>query len=284
MEHYRRRLPPPTVNGYPKAYSASETDASGNGDILKSPTAATAIAARSLPASLSDKTRVDGGRTDSPLLHARSQSRRLEPHQPAPHRRRIDVAVWDVNSFKRRLDMKEGISYRDIMEVTSPQGNQLRIHKGAHLQHGPPRPLPHQIQRFIHQLCRKNLTRAHPRRKHRGRCRTAGRKDMEHPAFRFHRRLRLSLDTDPEGRRAGVLCHDLPVIEKRQGNHGQPHKDRKRKADRIQRGNRRKTRRQSVTLIKYVAIASSLYNERSMLVELSVGEARKAKNTGWTPC
>lgn len=39
----------------------------------------------------------------------------------------LDLADWDVDSFNRRLDMKEGISYRD-MEVTSPRGNQLRIH------------------------------------------------------------------------------------------------------------------------------------------------------------
>lgn len=39
----------------------------------------------------------------------------------------LDLAGWDVDSFNRRLDMKEGISYRD-MEVTSPRGNQLRIH------------------------------------------------------------------------------------------------------------------------------------------------------------
>lgn len=39
----------------------------------------------------------------------------------------LDLAQWDVNSFYRRLDMKAGISYRDV-EVTSPRGNQLRLH------------------------------------------------------------------------------------------------------------------------------------------------------------
>ncbi|MCD8183148.1 MAG: family 65 glycosyl hydrolase domain-containing protein [Bacteroides sp.] len=39
----------------------------------------------------------------------------------------LDLAQWDVGSFNRRLDMKAGISYRD-MEVTSPRGNQLRLH------------------------------------------------------------------------------------------------------------------------------------------------------------
>ena len=39
----------------------------------------------------------------------------------------LDLAQWDVDSFNRRLDMKAGISYRDV-EVTSPRGNKLRLH------------------------------------------------------------------------------------------------------------------------------------------------------------
>ena len=38
----------------------------------------------------------------------------------------LDLSQWDVNSFRRRLDMKEGISYRDV-EVTSPKGNHLTL-------------------------------------------------------------------------------------------------------------------------------------------------------------
>lgn len=37
----------------------------------------------------------------------------------------------------------------------------------------------------------------------------------------------------------------------------------------------------TVTLIKYIAIASSLYYERQDLIEASVSEARKARSTGW---
>ena len=37
----------------------------------------------------------------------------------------------------------------------------------------------------------------------------------------------------------------------------------------------------TVTLIKYTAIHSSLYHEREGLVESSADEARKAKNQGW---
>ena len=39
----------------------------------------------------------------------------------------LDLAQWEVDSFNRRLDMKAGISYRDV-EVTSPRGHQLRLH------------------------------------------------------------------------------------------------------------------------------------------------------------
>ena len=39
----------------------------------------------------------------------------------------LDLATWDINRFERRLDMKEGISYRDF-EVTSPKGHTLQVH------------------------------------------------------------------------------------------------------------------------------------------------------------
>lgn len=39
----------------------------------------------------------------------------------------LDLAQWDVNSFNRRLDMYNGISYRDV-KVTSPRGNCLHLH------------------------------------------------------------------------------------------------------------------------------------------------------------
>lgn len=38
----------------------------------------------------------------------------------------LDLAIWDINRYERRLDMKEGISYRNF-EVTSPKGHTLQI-------------------------------------------------------------------------------------------------------------------------------------------------------------
>ena len=99
---------------------------------------------------------------------------------------------------------------------------------------------------------------------------------MEHTAFRFYQQLCLSLDTDPPGRCTSVLRHDLPILQKQQGNHCQPHTDRKGKADRFSVGADVKPG-DNVTLIKYTAIASSLYHERSELVEHSVAEALEVR-------
>lgn len=73
----------------------------------------------------------------------------------------LDLAGWDVDSFNRRLDMKEGISYRD-MEVTSPRGKPAPHPCRAYHKYGKTQPLSHQVQRVFHQLYRQNLTRAHP--------------------------------------------------------------------------------------------------------------------------
>ncbi len=39
----------------------------------------------------------------------------------------LNLAIWDIKDFSRRLDMKQGISYRDFT-ATSPKGNILNIH------------------------------------------------------------------------------------------------------------------------------------------------------------
>ena len=39
----------------------------------------------------------------------------------------LDLSQWDVQAFERKLDMKEGISYREF-EVVSPKGHALRVH------------------------------------------------------------------------------------------------------------------------------------------------------------
>lgn len=75
-----------------------------------------------------DKTRVNWWKNGFPQFYTRI------PNAPEWSRislrlidEELDLAQWDVDSFNRRLDMKAGISYRDV-EVTSPRGNKLRLH------------------------------------------------------------------------------------------------------------------------------------------------------------
>ena len=39
----------------------------------------------------------------------------------------VDLALWDIERYERKLDMKSGISHRDF-EITSPKGHKLSIH------------------------------------------------------------------------------------------------------------------------------------------------------------
>ena len=147
----------------------------------------------------------------------------------------LDLASWDVDSFNRRLDMKEGISYRD-MEVTSPRGNQLRIH----IEHITDMARPN-LCLIKYSVSSINYT---------GRISLVpildgNIVDNVDPVSYTHLTLPcLPLDADPPGGCASELCHDLPVLQKQQGNQCQPHTDREGKTDRFQRRHRRETRRQ----------------------------------------
>lgn len=103
---------------------------------------------------------------------------------------------------------------------------------------------------------------------------------MEHTAFRFYQQLCLSLDTDPPGRCTSVLRHDLPILQNNKETTANPIRIEKEKQTGFSVGADVKPG-DNVTLIKYTAIASSLYHERSELVEHSVAEAREAKSIGW---
>ena len=103
---------------------------------------------------------------------------------------------------------------------------------------------------------------------------------MEHTAFRFYQQLCLSLDTDPPGRCTSVLRYDLPILQKHKETTANLIRIEKEKQTGFSVGADVKPG-DNVTLIKYTAIASSLYHERSELVEHSVAEAREAKSIGW---
>ena len=129
MEHHRRPIPPRPSTDVGKYIQPRKRTFRATRVFLRSLTAVTVTVVHLWPASLSwTKPRVGWWKNRFPPYYTRipkaaDWSRinlRLIDEE-------LDLAGWDVDSFNRRLDMKEGISYRD-MEVTSPRGNQLRIH------------------------------------------------------------------------------------------------------------------------------------------------------------
>lgn len=191
----------------------------------------------------------------------------------------LDLAGWDVDSFNRRLDMKEGIFYRD-MEVTSPRGNQLRIH----VEH-------------ITNMARPNLCLI---KYSVSSINYTGRislvpildgnivDDADLPNLKIWNILRSGSTSScaylwtQTRREDAQVCYAMTY---------QFFKNNKETTANLIRIEKEKQTGFSVgadvkpgdnvTLIKYTAIASSLYHERSELVEHSVAEAREAKSIGW---
>lgn len=187
----------------------------------------------------------------------------------------LDLAGWDVDSFNRRLDMKEGIFYRD-MEVTSPRGNQLRIH----VEH-------------ITNMARPNLCLI---KYSVSSINYTGRislvpildgnivDDADLPNLKIWNILRSGSTSScaylwtQTRREDAQVCYAMTY---------QFFKNNKETTANLIRIEKEKQTGFSVgadvkpgdnvTLIKYTAIASSLYHERSELVEHSVAEAREAK-------
>ena len=113
----------------PKVYLVWEMGDSDNEVTSRNLTVVTAIRARSsqvIP--FLDKTRVAWWKNGFPHYFTRIPN---AANWSSIHLRLIDeeldLAQWDVNSFNRRLDMYNGISYRDV-KVTSPRGNCLHLH------------------------------------------------------------------------------------------------------------------------------------------------------------
>lgn len=191
----------------------------------------------------------------------------------------LDLAGWDVNSFNRRLDMKEGISYRD-MEVTSPRGNQLRIH----VEH-------------ITNMARPNLCLI---KYSVSSINYTGRislvpildgnivDDADLPNLKIWNILRSGSTSScaylwtQTRREDAQVCYAMTYqfFKNNKETTANPIRIEKEKQTGFSVGADVKPG-DNVTLIKYTAIASSLYHERSELVEHSVAEAREAKSIGW---
>lgn len=191
----------------------------------------------------------------------------------------LDLAQWDVNSFNRRLDMKAGISYRDF-EVTSPRGNQLRIH----VEH---------INNMAHPnlgLVKYSVTSIN----YTGKISLVPslnaiitNKDDE-PNEKIWNILRSGVTKDcaylwtQTRREDAQVCYATTYQFFKNGKEttSNPIRIEKEKQTGFSLGADVKPG-DNVTLIKYTAITSSLYYERQDLVDHSIAEARQAKVSGW---
>lgn len=191
----------------------------------------------------------------------------------------LNLAQWDVNSFNRRLDMKGGISYRDA-EVTSPQGNQLRLH----IEH---------ITDMVHpNLCliKYSVTSLN----YTGKLSLVPILDgnitnnTEQANEKIWNILRSGATSDcaylwtQTRREDAQVCYAMTYQFFKNNKETVPNPIRieKEKQTGYSLGVDVKPN-DTITLIKYTAIASSLYYERQDLIEQSVSDARKAKISGW---
>lgn len=191
----------------------------------------------------------------------------------------LDLAQWDVNSFNRRLDMKGGISYRDV-EVTSPRGNRL----GLHVEHITSMAHPNLclIKYSVTSIDYSGKISLIP---------TLNGNTVQNPDYpnekiwnilrsgAYHDCAYLWTQTRREDAQVcyGMTCQFFKNHKETAAN---PIRIEKEKQVGFSIGTDVKPG-DRVTLIKYVSIVSSLYCERQDLIDESVAEAREARHTGW---
>lgn len=191
----------------------------------------------------------------------------------------LDLAQWDVNSFSRRLDMKGGISYREA-EVTSPKGHHLRIYA------------EHIISMSQPDLCliRYAVTSID----YTGRIsfvptiNAENNNKEEESNGKVWNILRSGVANDcaflwtQTRKEDGQICYAMTYqfFKNNKEAATNPIRIEKEKQTGFSVGADVKPG-ETVTLVKYVAIASSLHYERQEQVETSMQEARRAKAIGW---
>lgn len=191
----------------------------------------------------------------------------------------LDLAQWDVNSFTRRLDMYDGISYRDV-KTTSPRGNSLQLH------------VEHLVNMAYPDLCliRYSVTSLN----YTGRLSLLPllEANLSEHSEQTEERIWNLLDSGVNQdvaflwtqtrREDSQVCYAITYQFFKNGKEANPN------PIRIEKG--RQTGfslgadvkpGDTVTLMKYVVVASSLYYERQHLVETSIRLARQAKADGW---
>lgn len=191
----------------------------------------------------------------------------------------LDLALWDVNSFNRRLDMYDGISYRDV-KATSPRGNSLQVH------------VEHLVNMAHPDLCliRYSVTSLN----YTGRLSLlplleANLNDhAEYTEEKIWNVIDSGVSQDcaylwtQTRREDSQVCFALSYHfykNNKEAVHN-PIRIEKGKVTGFSLGADVKPG-DTVTLVKYVVVASSLYYERPHLVETSIRMARQAKADGW---
>ena len=191
----------------------------------------------------------------------------------------LDLALWDVDSFERRLDMKEGISYRDF-QVTSPKGHKLKVH------------VEHITSMANQNLCiiKYSITSVN----YEGKISLVPyiNGDVKHETSNFNEKMWNILRAETTSEYAYLWtqtrhedsqvcsCMTYQLFKNSKEITGNPIKIEKEKMTGFSIGADVKPG-ERVTLIKYTAVLSSLYYDRQLLVDEAVSESKKAKAIGW---
>ena len=191
----------------------------------------------------------------------------------------LDLALWDVDSFERRLDMKEGISYRDF-QVTSPKGHKLKVH------------VEHITSMANQNLCiiKYSVTSVN----YEGKISLVPyiNGDVKHETSNFNEKMWNILRAETTSEYACLWtqtrhedsqvcsCMTYQLFKNSKEITGNPIKIEKEKMTGFSIGADVKPG-ERVTLIKYTAVLSSLYYDRQLLVDEPVSERKKAKAIGW---
>lgn len=191
----------------------------------------------------------------------------------------LDLALWDVESFERKIDMRSGVYYRDF-EVTSPKGNTLKVH------------VEHINSMANPDLCliKYSVTSVNYEGKISLVPYLDG--DVKHEMSNFNEKMWniLRAETTNEyaylwtqtKREDSQICcaMNYQLFKNSKELFLSPIKIEKEKLTGFSTGADVKPG-ERLTLIKYTAIVSSLYYDRQQLVEKAIDEITIAKKNGW---
>lgn len=191
----------------------------------------------------------------------------------------IDLARWYIDSFHRRLDMRHGISYRDAT-VTSPRGHQLSIHA-------------EHINDMAHpDLCLIKYSVTSENYSGKVSMVPLLDADVANNTNRIDEKvwniLRSGTTKDcaylwtQTRREDAQVCYAMcfRFLKNNRETNPNPIRIEKEKVTGFSMGTDVKPG-DTLTLIKYVAVTSSLYYERENLVECATAAAREACQRGW---